>query len=115
MQRVQRYFMFYVMAALVAGCASLGVPPADTFSEKLAAGYSLNAQVRATATELLNAKKISSSDGQNVMDQTNNFRAGLDIARTMAMTNLESAESKLNAVRNGMTALQSYLASRKGN
>lgn len=112
MRNVQRYFMFYVVAMLT-GCAQMGVPPANTFDERLAAGYALNAQVRATATELLNAKKISSSDGQNVLEQTNNARTGLDIAKTMSMTSLESAEGKLNAVRTVLTALQSYLASRR--
>lgn len=114
MMRVQKYAMFYLMALMV-GCAQLGIPTADTFSERLAAGYALNSQVRATATELLTAKKISSVDGQNVLEQTNNARAGLDVARALSATDLKSADGKLTAVRTALTALNAYLAMRKGN
>lgn len=114
MRQVQRYAMFYLVAMLTA-CAQLGVPPAESFNERLAAGYALNSQVRATATQLLNAKKISAADGQNVLDQTNNARAGLDVAREMSKFNLEAADGKLTAIRTAMTAVQAYLAIRKGN
>jgi len=115
MQQMKQYFSLYLMALLLSGCASLGVPEAGTFSEQLAAGYSLNAQVRATATELLNAKKISSADGQNALEQTNNARTGLDIARSLAAIDSKAAEGKLVAIRTALTALQAYLALRKGN
>lgn len=113
-KQIQRYFMFYLVATLLTACAQLGVPAADTFSERLAAAYSLNSQVRATATELLNAKKISSADGQHVMDQTNNARAGLDVARELSKINLEAADGKLVAIRTALTAVQAYLSLRKG-
>lgn len=115
MERLKQGFMLYVAALLLSGCAQLGVPPANTFGERLAAGYALNAQIRSTATELLHEKKLSSSDGQNVLEQTNNARTGLDIAREISRVNVESADKKLTAVRTVMTALQAYLTLRKGN
>lgn len=114
MRQLMQYFTFYLVAALLASCAQLGVPPAESFSERLAAGYALNAQVRHTATELLTAKKISSADGQQVLSQTDNARLGLDVARGLATSDTKSADAKLTAVRGALTALQAYLAIRKG-
>lgn len=113
MRAIPKYFLFYLVAMLTA-CAQIGLPPAETFSEKLAAGYSLNSQVRATATELLKAKKISVSDAEQVLEQTNNARAGLDVAREMSKFNLEAADAKLTAIRTILVAVQTYLAARKG-
>lgn len=113
MRHLQRYTLFYLVAMLTA-CAQIGLPPAETFSERLAAAYSLNTQIRATATELLKAKKISSSDGEQVLEQTNNARAGLDVARELSKVNLEAADGKLTAIRTALTAVQAYLALRKG-
>lgn len=96
------------------GCAATGGATTTSVSEGLAAGYSAVTAVRSTTTALLNANKISSSDGQNVLTQTDNARAGLDIAREMAKTDLTSASGKLTAVRTGLTALQVYLATKGG-
>lgn len=104
----------WVVAVLLAGCQALGIPQAETFSERLAAGYALNAQVRQTATDLLAMKKLSSADGQNVLEQTNNARAGLDIAKQLATTDTKSAEGKLTALRTALLAVQGYLALKKG-
>lgn len=102
--------MFVVLAA----CSSLGIPTPDTFNEKLAVAVTLNTSVRQTATTLVQAKKISPDDGQNVLDQTNNARAALDIARQLSKTDLKAADSRLGAVRQALEALQAYLASRQG-
>ena len=85
----------------------------DTFSERLAVGYSLVAQVRATATALLDAGKISSDDGQTTLAATDALRAGLDVARGMAATDLTGAEAKLAAIRTGLTALKTYVDGRQ--
>lgn len=85
----------------------------DTFSERLAVGYALVGQVRATATALLDAKRITADDGQNTLEATDVFRAGLDVARGMAATDLSSAEAKLAAIRTGLTALKTYVDGRQ--
>lgn len=113
MQLAYRSFFLLLLAWMVA-CAQVGLPPAETFSDKLAAGYSLNAQVRATAAELLKIKKISVADAEQVLAQTDNARAGLDVARELSKFNLEAADAKLTAMRTALLAVQTYLATRKG-
>lgn len=98
---------------LVMACAQVGIPTAQTFNEKLSAGYALNAGLRQTATDLLTAKKISVDDAQNVLASTDAARIGLDVARNLSKTDMNAAEGKLAAVHTGLVALQTYLAGRK--
>lgn len=107
-----KHWAFYMAALLLAACAQLGVPAPDTFNEKLAAGYGAVTQVRTTATLLVDAKKITSADGQNVLAATDAARQGLDVARDLSKTDLASAEGKVNAIRATLTALSGYLATR---
>ena len=101
------------VGATLSGCASVGLPTADSFNERLAVGYASVTTIRQTATALLQAKKISADDGQQVLDQTNNARQGLDIARTLSKTNLAAADGKLTAIRTALNAVQTYLAARQ--
>jgi hypothetical protein len=95
-------------------CAQLGLPTATTFQERLTAGYALNAEVRNSAATLLNAKKLTADDGQNILAQTDNARAGLDVARVIAKGDPKAGDAKLTAVRTVLLALQAYLTT-KGN
>lgn len=116
MNTLKKLFCWLLAAGFVAGCATTGTEPATTatsFTDELAIGYALNAEVRQTATTLLAAKKISVADAENVLDQTNNARAGLDIARGMATSNLTTARDKVATARTVLLALQVYLAARK--
>lgn len=106
-------FLLAIAIMLLSACAQLGIPKPETFNERLAVGYSTVTAVRQTATTLLQAKKISADDAQNVQNQADNARAGLDIARTISKTDLKAADAKLNAVHTALTALQSYLATKK--
>jgi len=94
------------------GCAALGLPTAETFNEKAAATLGTITTVRQTATTLLNERKITAEDGDNILKQTDNARAGLDIARVLNKQNPQAADAKLNAVRTVLVALQGYLAAR---
>lgn len=112
------YAMLFVMLLFLAGasgsgCQQLGLPTADTFNERLAVGYGTVTQVRASATQLLNAKKISSGDAQNVLAQTDNARAGLDIAREVSKTDMSQANNRLVMATTVLTAVQAYLATRQ--
>lgn len=94
------------------GCETLGLSKAETFNERAAVALGTITTVRQTATTLLNEKKITADDGQNVLTQTDTARAGLDIARTLNKSNPQAANAKLDAVRKVLTGLQAYLASR---
>lgn len=103
-----------VLAFVLPACAQLGVPTPDTFNEKLAVAYTTVTTARQSATTLLQAKKITPDDAQHVLDQTNNARAGLDVARQLSKQDLKAADGKLTAIRSALEALQAYLASRQG-
>jgi hypothetical protein len=105
------------LPALLPGCAagtngmgSVLLP--QTLNERIAASYALVTTLRETATTLLNAGKISGTDGANVLQVTDVARAGIDVARTLSATDLTSADAKLTATNTALVALQQYLAQR---
>jgi len=102
-----------VLFALLAGCASLGIPQAETFAQKLSAGYSSVTAVNKAVVTLLQQKKISPDDAENIIKQSDNALAGLDITRTIGKTDLKAADARLTAIRTVLTALSAYLASRQ--
>ena len=101
--------VMFVMA-LLAGCAQLGLPTAQTFSEKLSAGYAAVTAVNNNAALLLETKKITSADAMHILEQTKNARMGLDVARNMAAVDPKSADSKVDAIRIALQAASAYLA-----
>lgn len=107
------YAPIFTIILILSACATMGLPTANSFSERLAVGYTINTAVRQTATTLLQAKKMSAADGANVLAQTDNARSGLDIARAIGKTDLTAADAKLNAVRAALVALQAYLATKE--
>ena len=104
-------YLLVLLLTLAAACAQLGLPTPQTFSERLAVGYVAVTAIRDSATKLLVAKKISADDAQNVQNQADNARAGLDIARKLA--DVDAANAKLASVQAALVGLQSYLAARK--
>jgi len=98
---------------LLTGCETLGIAKPETFNEKAAATLGTITTVRQTATTLLGQKRITADDGKNVLVATDAARTGLDIARTLHKSNPTAANQRLDAVRSGLTALQSYLAQRE--
>jgi hypothetical protein len=107
--------LLMVVALLVQGCAqSGGLLTPQTANERIAAAQAGVTQARVTATQLLQAKKISSDDAANVLKQTDAAREGIDVARTLSATDPAGASSRLQTTLAILTALQTYLASRQG-
>ena len=90
---------------IVVACATMP----QSFNEKLGYGYGTVTEVREVATTLLEADVITAQDAENVQAQADNFRAGLDIARSMRDDPQADADSKLEAVIAGLKGLQTYL------
>lgn len=111
--RKYTYGFSALLLIVLTGCAFLGLPVPDTFNEKVAVGYSTVTSVRNSATSLLNAGQIKAEDGQNVLEQTDNAREGLDIARQIHAVDPDGANSKLSSVLIGLNALEVYLRSRQ--
>jgi hypothetical protein len=100
-----------------AGTNSLGsvllAPDLDTFNKKLGAALTLNTAIRRASVTLMDANKISSQDGENVMAANDAAKAGLDLAATMSKIDLNAADGKLTAVNATLVALEAYLTSRR--
>lgn len=111
MKRILNWPLLVALALLTA-CAQLGVPTAKNFGERLAVGYIAVAGVRDGATTLLQARKITADDAQNIQKQADTARAGLDIARNLRATNPGAAEDRLSMTITALTALQTYLQAR---
>lgn len=109
---MKQMLLSLVLVSFLSGCAALGLPTADSFNERLAVGYMTVTTVRATTATLLNAKKLTAEDGDNVLKSTDAARAGLDVARTLSKVDMKAADSKLTMIRTTLTALQAYLTSR---
>ncbi len=111
-RRLQLYSLPLVLL-LLSACASLGLQTPKTFNERLAAGYVSVTAARDTAATLLTAGKITAGDAQNVQQQADNARSGLDIARSVHETNPAAGDDKLTAILAGLNALSAYLIARQ--
>lgn len=101
-------FISFLFASLTA-CAQLGLPAPATVPQKIMVTVATVTGVRDSATVLLNAGKISVADAENILKQTDNLRAGLDVARTLVRLDPAAADAKLTAIRTTLIALQAYL------
>jgi len=105
---------FAVVTAIVVGCAALGAPTPDTFNQKLAVSVASVTEVRNTAITLLRTEKISAADAQNIQAQADVAREGLNVARGMSATDLNSASTRLEVASAALRALQAYLVTKQG-
>ena len=110
----RHYAPFYFLLMLLVGCATLGLPVAQTFNQKLAVGYATVTGIVTTADNLLLAKAITPDDAVNVLQQADNAKAGLDIAKKISTTDMTAADAKLTATRALLTAINSYLMTKQG-
>jgi len=99
---------------LLASCASLGIAPAKSLSDRLAYGYGVNIAIRQTATQELTSGTLSASDAEQVLKLTDEARTLLDAARALSGTgDIAGAESKLALATAILTNLQTYLRSKQ--
>lgn len=113
-----------IFAAVVMGCTALGVPAADTFNKKMAAGYATVQVVAESAKSAYTAGKLSEKDRTNVVTTTRAAIEGLDLAQTAYSATCPAsappgcvapaADAKLVATLAVLTALQAYLATQQG-
>lgn len=102
------YFAF-----LLAGCASLGVPQADTFNKKAAAAVqTVNAASQLTLT-LLQARKITPDENDAYIARAEQAQHAINLTRQLHATDPASAEDRLAQVIAGLAILQTELENRK--
>ena len=99
--------------ALLVGCAQLGLAPAKSFEDKLAYAYGSHAAVQTAAAQALDAREISSADGEAVLALADQSRVLLDAARTANLAgDVTTAEGRLALASSVLTQLETYLRSR---
>ena len=113
MKKYLNHYAVLLFLALMCACAQVGITP-TTFNEKLAVAYTTVTAVRTSTTTLLQAKKITADDAQNVQTSAYVARTGLDVARKLSATDMTGATAKLTAITSMLTAMQTYLASKGG-
>ena len=102
-----------LLAFVLVACSSLGAPAPQTLNERIAVTVASVTAVRQSATVLLQAKKISVTDAENIQQQADNVVTGAQIARSLAPVDPNAADAKLQQTRAVLTALQAYLATRE--
>lgn len=105
--------MLALLALVLAACTTLGTPAPQTISERIAVTVATVTAVRQSATTLLQAKKISVADAENIQQQADNVVAGAQVARSLAPVDPSAADAKLQQTRAVLTALQAYLTTRE--
>lgn len=108
MKRVP-YVAFLAAILVLAGCAAFGVPSPKSFSEKLATGYSNVTTLRQTTTILLNNRVITAKDAQNIQNNANTVRDGLDVARDLYAVRPQDGVDRLEVALVSLQALQRYV------
>lgn len=107
-------FLATCALALLTACAALGVESPTTFNQKLAVSVATVTEVRNTAATLLVAGKITAADAQNIQAQADVAREGLNVARSLAGTDVTAAGTRLEVTTAALRALQTYLIAKQG-
>lgn len=97
----------------ISGCATVSAPAPQTLSQRLAVTITAVTAVRQTTLALLQAKKITPEDAENIQTQADTVMTGAKVVQTLAAFDPPAAEAKLVSTRSVLVALQSYLAIRE--
>jgi hypothetical protein len=113
LRQYSRTLAAILMVGVLSACTTFGIPKAETFNQRVAAAYTSVTSVRQTATILLQGNVITAADAQNVQNQADNARTGLDLAKSMHGSLPKSAEDRLSASLVILQTLQTYLDKRQ--
>lgn len=119
MQMMKRYLNFFgptfiVAILMAAGCASLGLEPAQSFDQKLAYAYGTHTAVLKAADAALTAGSINVEDARKALNLADEARTYLDAAKLVyAAGDTGAANNKLALATAILTQLQTYLNTRR--
>jgi hypothetical protein len=108
------YARLDLLLVIALAFALIGCATPQTFNQRLLVGYETVAETRTQTATLLNGRLISSADAENVQQQANLAREGLDIAKGMRSTQPQAAEQKLSSMQTVISALKAYLMLKEG-
>jgi hypothetical protein len=99
-----------VALLLLAGCASLGLAPASSITDRVAYAYGSHTAVLQSATAALEAGDIGVEDAQRVLKVADQARDALDAAKlAIDAGDVSTAEGRLQLALSILTELQAYL------
>lgn len=106
-------FLVLPLLLLVAGCAALGVAPANTFNKRAVVANTAIEAAAVTVETLYKAGKITQAEAHNVHDHLVEAAAGISLARSVAEVDLTEATNRLDAIVIGLQTLDAYLRSKQ--
>jgi len=113
-RQIDRFALWLTLFSLgifLSACAQL---TEAGFKGKALAAQSSITQLQISTRTLLDAKKISSADAENVLKVADAATAGIAVARQYNATDPKAGEAKLQAVIAILTAAQAGLAATTG-
>jgi hypothetical protein len=105
--------VLWVAFAVLTGCASLGVPAPQTFTERAAAATATANTASQTVLTLLQSRKITPDESDLYTDRVEDFQEGVDFARSIYAANPGEAEDRLAATIAAMQILTAELERRQ--
>lgn len=113
-----------LLATLMLGCATLGLPTPQTFEQKALVAQATVTQIRTSAAQLLMSKALTVHDAENALHVTDAATTGIGVARGLYATTCPppaasappvectsvAADKRLAVATAALTALSAYLA-----
>lgn len=115
MTKLKPWFLLFLFAVILQGCAQLGLVAPQTPSQRLYTGIGMAAQAESMATNLLNAKMISSAKAQEVQDAARFAKKTIDQYFELGTVDGKSmtAVEVLALVNKSLLTLETFLAEKK--
>lgn len=110
---MRKYAVLPFLLVLLAGCAALGVPEADTFNKRVIVANSIAESAASTVATLTATGKLSKEDAQSALDRVRTAAIGIDIARDALPADPKAADARLTAVVAALNAIVAELETRK--
>jgi len=104
---------FLSVVLLVAGCAALGVPPANTFNKRAVVANATIEASAITVKRLYDAGKISAEESRDLVDNLQVAASTVDGAVAIYKADPTEANTRLEAVILGLQTLEAYLRSKQ--
>lgn len=100
-----------VCLTVLAGCAALGIAPADTFNKRVAMAYAMVDQAYELAADLNEMGKLTPEKKAEVLKQLDDVLAAVDSADALKGVDLSQADQRLTAALMALDVIDAYLRS----
>jgi ABC-type uncharacterized transport system auxiliary subunit len=115
MNRLRHSFTLFAFAIVLAGCASMGNEPAQTFGQRFAYAVGVHTAILQATTSSLTAGTITSGVAETVLAQADTAKVALDAAKAAYDAgDPTTANGKLVLALTALQALQDYLRAHAG-